>query len=701
MNSSTKQPAQRAAAGVLAGALAVSVAAVTAVPAGAALGFKLERVAGTDRYATSAAIADRFGGATGALLASGEAGRYADALSANFLAGVRNVPVLLTQKDSTPAAVLAALGRAGVRDITLVGGTDVISAAQESALRGAGFTVTRLGGADRFATSREVVAAGQASAAPVGLVATGLDFADALGAGPLSYRGKHPMFLVRKDSVPSETLTAMRAAGTTSVIIVGGEAVVGTAVVDALRGAGITVVTRLAGSDRSATSVEVADYLLAAGYDRTAFNLASGQNGGVDALGGAALSGRQNRALLITNTASNAGAVMGFAEANRATLTGTGLVFGGPAAVSDEVVRALETTGGTGQSNQTFAITPRTAATLPLVVTEDGSAGADGDNRSYSVATPASGAVHQIRLVPASSVTVDANGVGTFADADGTPAGAGNDLADFGPVNARIVNVNSVDLTTPVASTTAIPVGGTITFEIEGNSAESVVPVVFFDADLDGNLDLNADNTPVAAEVFGVGGVTTFIKPAASTGGVAGSVVSVNKGANEFDANGRTFTYDANDLFRIGTAQATLDEFEAALSAGDSVATFEYQANPALVSTFTLTNSNPGTAPNPTATIANSNDVTVTVDLGTGADVDTVVFQRATVTGGTAGAFATIATEAATDDVTGTTGVQVVYVDNDVAGRCLPVPRPPGERRRHRRCQCGAGPGRHHDACAC
>ena len=349
MSDLNKQPKRRAAAGVLAGALAFTAGAfATGVsPAMAAPGFELSRVAGENRYQTSADTAAEFGAATEAILASGEVGRFPDALSANFLAGVKGAPVLLTQRDTTPAVILAALAASNVTTVTLIGGTDAISAAQETALRAAAYTVVRLGGRDRFLTSELVIGAGAAQAATIGIVTSGLRFPDALGAGPLAYSGKHPVGLVTRDSVPPSMLAAFTAAGVTQVLIVGGQAVVGPQVVAQLAAAGITVASRLAGQTRSLTSVEVANYLFANGFVTATFNVASGDDrfGGVDALGAAALSGKTKRALLITNTATDVGAVDDFATAKRATLNTGGRIFGGPAAVATAVEVAVETAG--------------------------------------------------------------------------------------------------------------------------------------------------------------------------------------------------------------------------------------------------------------------------------------------------------------------------------------------------------------------
>jgi putative cell wall-binding protein len=185
----------------------------------------LSALAGNDRFETSANTAREFGPATGVILASGEAGRTPDALAAAFLAGVRDVPVLLTRRDTTPAPVLAELQarRAqGATRITVVGGAAAISSAQLGALRELGFEVDRLDGRDRYETARSIVAAGATSASTTGLVASGVSTIDALAGGPLAFKGKHPLFLVTRDGIPAATLEAMRTARVSRVYILGG-----------------------------------------------------------------------------------------------------------------------------------------------------------------------------------------------------------------------------------------------------------------------------------------------------------------------------------------------------------------------------------------------------------------------------------------------------------------------------------------------
>ena len=644
MSKINRHPVRRTAAGVLAGALALSGAVAAATPAFAGPGFALERVAGENRYETSAAIAAQFGATSGAILASGETGRSVDALSANFLAGVQGVPVLLTQRDRIPASVLARLNAlTGAKNVTIVGGTVAVSAAVETQLRTAGFTVTRLGGADRYATSEAIITAGRASANPIGLVASGTSFPDALAGGPLSYKGKHPVFLTNGGGLPQDTIDAMVAAGTRSVIILGGTAAVPASVEAALAARNITVVTRLGGAGRSETSRIIADYLInSAGFTNTTFNVASGvpRGEGVDALSGAALSGKENRALLITDTATAAGPVVAFATARANTLNAVGDIFGGPAAVSAAVETQIETAGAASVSNQTFATTLTGTATVEL------GGDAASRTRTFSVAVPAGTAV-DIQLFAAANVQTAANGTVTFTDANGDNA------ADPGTVaGTSVTTVNGAPFTANGSFTSS----GTVTFTVTGTTTnEAVVPVIFVDANNDNRLNLTPPatgtnlNPKTPSEQFSVGPVLTFVPQAAALGSSSPSVTSANVDQDFFIGNvtaggvttAFTYRFDANDVFQFQGVAITLAQFESLISSGDAL-TIAFSPAATGVSTFNIISNAGGAAPDaPTAAPANAdagtviNDVRITYTRpeNNSAGV-TYTLQRAAVTAG-------------------------------------------------------------------
>lgn len=310
---------------------AIAFRLVTAAPPP----FKFTRVAGSDRYGTSANSAKMFGSSTDVILASGDNGHYADALTASYLAGIKGAPILLTQRGSTPDAIASQIAASGAKNLWIIGGDGVVSTAQETALKSR-YAVHRLAGTDRYQTAAAVITAGGTAKSTTAILATGQNFPDALGGGALSYARGMPLAITQTDNLPISTLHALQAVGIKNVILLGGPTIVTQKVVDALASGGISVLTRLAGADRAATSALLAEYEITQGFLNTGVNVASGYalGGGADALGGAALSGKQNRPLLITDSDVWVGpAVEAFLTRNAKSLAG-GDIFGGMGAVS-------------------------------------------------------------------------------------------------------------------------------------------------------------------------------------------------------------------------------------------------------------------------------------------------------------------------------------------------------------------------------
>jgi hypothetical protein len=108
------------------------------------------RLAGTDRYATAAAVADRHAPGGIAYVATGQG--YADAIAGAAAAGVTDAAVLLVTRDSIPAVTATALDRLRPASVVVLGGTAAVSTAVERQLADVA-PVTRLAGATRYATS--------------------------------------------------------------------------------------------------------------------------------------------------------------------------------------------------------------------------------------------------------------------------------------------------------------------------------------------------------------------------------------------------------------------------------------------------------------------------------------------------------------------------------------------------------------------
>lgn len=233
----------------------VDAAAAVAWP-----GTPVSRLAGADRYATAAAVAGQFPpGLPTAYVATGQ--DYPDALTGAALAGWQDAPVLLVTAGSVPAETAAALLRLRPGRIVVLGGAAAVSDPVLAALKP--YTslgeVTRLGGADRYATAA-LVAAEFPVGTPVAYLATGTAFPDALTGAALAARTPGPVLLVGPDGVPAATAQALTRLQPQQLVVLGGDGAVQPATLDQLQPFATSgaAVTRLAGSSRYGTATAVA-----------------------------------------------------------------------------------------------------------------------------------------------------------------------------------------------------------------------------------------------------------------------------------------------------------------------------------------------------------------------------------------------------------------------------------------------------------
>ncbi|OLE26869.1 MAG: hypothetical protein AUG49_07075 [Catenulispora sp. 13_1_20CM_3_70_7] len=274
-------------------------------------GLAVNRVWGLDRYMTSTSVANLWapGSADAVVLARGEAAP--DALTGVPFAAHVNGPLLLTQPSAMPTLVRDALDRVTggpktKKTVYILGGVSAVSQQQEDALRTAGYTVVRLGGDTRFDTALKV--AGQFGPTKHVIVATGLNFPDALAAGPLG----------AAENAPAQKAVA------------------------ALNTAGQTVDHTLAGGDRYATAVAVAArYAAVTGHAPTRVGLASGVVF-PDALSGGAYAAKIGMPLVLTDPQTLSPETAGYLAGLRQAKTLQWVeIFGGPNAVSPAIGKLL------------------------------------------------------------------------------------------------------------------------------------------------------------------------------------------------------------------------------------------------------------------------------------------------------------------------------------------------------------------------
>lgn len=301
------------------------------------------RVAGEDRYLTSAAISrSTFTTASAAVLATGR--NHADALAASPLAGVLGAPLLLVPPYDAETGldaprllpVLVELERLGVTDVYIAGGTAAVTADTADAVADLGITVQRLEGATRYATAA-AIASEVRSIQPTdaAFLVRGDGFADALAVSPYAASQGIPVLLTPRTTLNSGARAFIEDNDVLDVTIAGGELAVSAGVagaVDALNG-GATSVTRKAGGTRYDTAAAVARYAIDdRGWGSWDFiGVATGRSF-PDALSGGAVCGRRAGALVLTPRDELSPAVKSIIAEKAPQRV---MVFGGGAAVSE------------------------------------------------------------------------------------------------------------------------------------------------------------------------------------------------------------------------------------------------------------------------------------------------------------------------------------------------------------------------------
>lgn len=207
---------------VLGASNGVSAAAFTEIKA---IVSNTVRLQGVDRYDTSRKIArDAFGGsgATTAFIANGQ--NFPDALSAGPAAATVDAPVVLVYGAGTtlPVATLDLLEDLGVTDIVITGSTDSVSAGIQSQLNNEGYDVERLGGPNRYETSRLINSRFFSPTEPKVFLASGLNYPDALAGSALAGAMGAPLFTTSTTCINSTTLDEIQRLKAPSATLLGG-----------------------------------------------------------------------------------------------------------------------------------------------------------------------------------------------------------------------------------------------------------------------------------------------------------------------------------------------------------------------------------------------------------------------------------------------------------------------------------------------
>ena len=251
----------------------------------------LLRIAGANRYETGVSISyGQWETADAVFIVSGT--NFPDALSAGPAAAHIASPLLLTNPDTLSPVVATRLADLEPEYIFVIGGTPTISQNVENQLQGyASSQVVRIAGANRYETSRLIADIFfQDTGADTAYLATGVNFPDALSAGPAAANEHGPVILVpgASSSVGGETLELLDGLGVSKAVIAGGEPSVSGAIETELRSTNfLDEVYRRAGANRYETSLKISQ----GSFPMTDGVFFATGLGFPDALAGAALAG--------------------------------------------------------------------------------------------------------------------------------------------------------------------------------------------------------------------------------------------------------------------------------------------------------------------------------------------------------------------------------------------------------------------------
>lgn len=251
------------------------------------------RLSGPDRYATAVEISkEGWKQSDTVLIATGES--FPDALSGTPLAAKHNAPLLLvnSSKSANSAGNNPAkneIKRLKAKKAIILGGKNAVSEQLEKEIVNLGLAVTRISGPDRYETSAKIAANLSSNTA---ILATGVNYPDALSVAAYASKKGYPILLTQKDSIPDVIKTSL--ANVSKTYVIGGTGVISDKVFNQLKDKDVK---RISGIDRYETSKVIAEQLR---LGQNEIYVSKGSNF-PDALSGAVLSAKNNASILLLN----------------------------------------------------------------------------------------------------------------------------------------------------------------------------------------------------------------------------------------------------------------------------------------------------------------------------------------------------------------------------------------------------------------
>lgn len=192
---------------------------------------EIERIAGKNRYETSAALATKLievsGNKNTAIIASGE--NFADALTAGAFASEKSYPILLVQKSSINPSIAKVIKGNKINKTCIAGGLNSVSSKVQKQLPE---DTQRISGSDRYETAVKI--AEKLFEGKQAFVASGEVFADALVVSPVAGEQSSPILLLSRNKL-SQSVKDYVKKNIKQITVVGGEKYVPQENVDSLK----------------------------------------------------------------------------------------------------------------------------------------------------------------------------------------------------------------------------------------------------------------------------------------------------------------------------------------------------------------------------------------------------------------------------------------------------------------------------------
>ena len=308
----------------------------------------INRLSGNDRYDTSSQIAKQgwSNGSDSCILVYG--GNYPDALSATPLAKKLNAPILLTENTSLTPITKQTIVDLNVKNVTIIGGTGVLSSAIDTELQSMNINVTRIFGQTQYDTAIEI--AKQFPSPNELIVCTGEEFSDSLSISPVASIKQIPIILVPSDNMPSSVKNYINtnSANITKSYIIGNTDIINDNVANQFPN-----VEKISGATKYDRNIAI-NQKFNNQFNSNNICLATGEQF-PDALSGSSYASKISSPIILVNNATPNGTKNYYQQ--RLTNTDNVIVFGGTAVVPDSVIQGLGNISST-DTNVNVPITP-------------------------------------------------------------------------------------------------------------------------------------------------------------------------------------------------------------------------------------------------------------------------------------------------------------------------------------------------------